>query len=108
MGPAASLGPEKEFRELTLQVIAEALLSLSPEESDRVFPELYLPIMEEVPPPLCPCPMPGCTCGCPQTTLMVGQDPIARLNGNPHNPCGGGSTPPTFAVRKKIFLCRML
>eukprot|EP00667_Euglena_gracilis_P004450 EG_transcript_4466 len=38
---------EKEFRELTLQVIAEALLSLSPEESDRVFPELYLPIMEE-------------------------------------------------------------
>eukprot|EP00668_Euglena_longa_P000649 GGOE01000788.1.p1 GENE.GGOE01000788.1~~GGOE01000788.1.p1 ORF type:complete len:517 (+),score=177.43 GGOE01000788.1:30-1580(+) len=38
---------EKEFRELTLQVIAEALLSLSPEESDRVFPELYLPIMGE-------------------------------------------------------------
>jgi len=38
---------EKEFRELTLQVIAEALLSLPSEESDRVFPELYLPIMEE-------------------------------------------------------------
>lgn len=32
---------------LTLQVIGEAILSLSPEESDRVFPHLYLPIMEE-------------------------------------------------------------
>lgn len=35
------------FRRLTLQVIGEAILSLSPEESDRVFPHLYLPIMEE-------------------------------------------------------------
>ena len=32
---------------LTLQVIGEAILSLSAEESDRVFPHLYLPIMEE-------------------------------------------------------------
>ena len=37
----------EEFRKLTLQVIGEALLSLSPEESDNVFPELYLPIVEE-------------------------------------------------------------
>jgi hypothetical protein len=37
----------EEFRMLTLQVIGEAILSLSPEESDRVFPHLYLPIMEE-------------------------------------------------------------
>jgi len=37
----------EEFRKLTLQVIGEAVLSLSPEESDRVFPELYLPIVEE-------------------------------------------------------------
>jgi cytochrome P450 len=37
----------EEFRRLTLQVIGEAILSLSPEESDRVFPHLYLPIMEE-------------------------------------------------------------
>ena len=37
----------EEFRKLTLQVIGEAVLSLPPEESDRVFPELYLPIVEE-------------------------------------------------------------
>ena len=37
----------EEFRMLTLQVIGEAILSLSAEESDRVFPHLYLPIMEE-------------------------------------------------------------
>lgn len=37
----------EELRMLTLQVIGEAILSLSPEESDRVFPHLYLPIMEE-------------------------------------------------------------
>ena len=37
----------EEFRLLTLQVIAEAILSLSPEESDEVMPNLYLPIMEE-------------------------------------------------------------
>jgi beta-ring hydroxylase len=37
----------EEFRLLTLQVIGEAILSLSPEESDEVMPELYLPIMEE-------------------------------------------------------------
>jgi cytochrome P450 len=35
----------EEFRRLTLQVIGEAILSLTPEESDRVFPHLYLPIM---------------------------------------------------------------
>src|SRR5688500_7237231 len=35
------------FRKLTLQVIADAVLSLSPEESDEVLPKLYLPIVEE-------------------------------------------------------------
>lgn len=29
------------------QVIGEAILSLGPEECDRVFPELYLPVMTE-------------------------------------------------------------
>lgn len=38
---------EEEFRLLTLQVIGEAILSLPPEECDKVFPELYLPVMEE-------------------------------------------------------------
>ena len=32
---------------LTLQVIGELILSLSPEESAQVFPNLYLPIVEE-------------------------------------------------------------
>ena len=38
---------EEEFRLLTLQIIGEAVLSLPPDECDRVFPELYLPVMEE-------------------------------------------------------------
>ena len=38
---------EDEFRLLTLQVIGEAVLSLPPDECDAVFPELYLPVMEE-------------------------------------------------------------
>ena len=38
---------EDEFRFLTLQVIGEAVLSLPPDECDAVFPELYLPVMEE-------------------------------------------------------------
>lgn len=38
---------EEEFRLLTLQVIGEAILSLGPEECDKVFPQLYLPVMEE-------------------------------------------------------------
>lgn len=37
----------EEFRQLTLQVIAEAILSLSPEESDKTFAHMYLPIVEE-------------------------------------------------------------
>ncbi len=28
-------------------MIGEAILSLPPEECDRVFPQLYLPVMEE-------------------------------------------------------------
>lgn len=37
----------EEFRALTLQVIAEAVLSLSPEESDETFAKMYLPIVQE-------------------------------------------------------------
>lgn len=37
----------EEFRHLTLQVIAEAVLSLSPDESDQTFAHMYLPIVEE-------------------------------------------------------------
>ena len=43
----AAVDMEHEFRLLTLQVIGEAILSLSPEESDELFPSLYLPIMDE-------------------------------------------------------------
>lgn len=35
------------FRQLTLQVIAEATLSMGPDESDEVFPRLYEPLVEE-------------------------------------------------------------
>jgi cytochrome P450 len=45
-GPAV-VDMEEEFRLLTLQVIGAAVLSLPPDECDRVFPELYLPVMEE-------------------------------------------------------------
>lgn len=38
---------EEEFRLLTLQVIGEAILGLPHEECDEVFPQLYLPVMEE-------------------------------------------------------------
>ena len=37
----------EEFRVLTLQVIGELILTLTPEESARVFPDLYLPIVDE-------------------------------------------------------------
>ena len=37
----------EEFRHLTLQVIGQAVLSLTAEEADRVFPDLYLPIVTE-------------------------------------------------------------
>ncbi|GAB4821188.1 hypothetical protein N2152v2_008234 [Parachlorella kessleri] len=37
----------EEIRLLTLQVIGEAILSLNADECDRVFPHLYLPVMEE-------------------------------------------------------------
>lgn len=37
----------EEFRQLTLQVIAEAVLSISPEESDATFAHMYLPIVLE-------------------------------------------------------------
>ena len=41
------IGLSEEFRHLTLRVIVSALLDLDHAESDRVFPVLYLPIMEE-------------------------------------------------------------
>lgn len=44
-GEAAEMA--EEFRHLTLQVIAEAILSLTPEESDMTFAKMYLPIVEE-------------------------------------------------------------
>ena len=37
----------EELRRLTLQVIGGAILSLPPDECDRVFPRLYLPIVDE-------------------------------------------------------------
>ncbi|KAG5501363.1 hypothetical protein JKF63_03175 [Porcisia hertigi] len=37
----------EEYRHLTLQVISESALSLSSEESDRIFPTLFLPIVHE-------------------------------------------------------------
>lgn len=43
----AAVNMAEEFRHLTLQVIAEAVLSISPEESDSTFAEMYLPIVEE-------------------------------------------------------------
>mmetsp|Transcript_26506 Transcript_26506/g.67408 ORF Transcript_26506/g.67408 Transcript_26506/m.67408 type:complete len:518 (-) Transcript_26506:88-1641(-) len=46
-GTGKSIDIEEEFRLLTLQIIGDAVLSLSPEECDRVFPALYLPVMEE-------------------------------------------------------------
>ena len=46
-GKQVAIDIEEEFRLLTLQVIGEAILSLEPEECDKVFPALYLPVMEE-------------------------------------------------------------
>jgi len=37
----------EEFRALTLQVIADVLVSLSPDEANETFAKMYLPIMEE-------------------------------------------------------------
>jgi cytochrome P450 len=46
-GSGVPVDMEEELRLLTLQVIGEAILSLLPGECDAVFPELYLPVMEE-------------------------------------------------------------
>jgi cytochrome P450 len=43
----AQIEMAEEFRHLTLQVIAEAILSLSADESDSTFAHMYLPIVEE-------------------------------------------------------------
>ena len=43
----SAINMAEEFRHLTLQVIAEAILSLDPEESDKTFAHMYLPIVEE-------------------------------------------------------------
>lgn len=37
----------EEFRHMTLQVIGQSALSLSAEETDKIFPALYLPIVHE-------------------------------------------------------------
>lgn len=37
----------EEYRHLTLQVIGQAALSFTAEESDKIFPQLYLPIVQE-------------------------------------------------------------
>ena len=42
-----ALDVAEEFRHLTLQVIGQAVLSLTAEEADRVFPDMYLPIVTE-------------------------------------------------------------
>ena len=42
-----SLDMAEEFRHLTLQVIARAILSVKPDESDATFAHMYLPIVEE-------------------------------------------------------------
>lgn len=46
-GTGVTVDINEEFRLLTLQVIGMAVLSLGPEECDKVFPSLYLPVMEE-------------------------------------------------------------
>jgi cytochrome P450 len=40
----ATVEMAEEFRHLTLQVVAEAFMSLPPEESDQTFAHMYLPI----------------------------------------------------------------
>lgn len=47
VGTSKAVEIDEEFRHLTLQVIGEAVLSLSAKESDDVFPRLYLPIINE-------------------------------------------------------------
>jgi hypothetical protein len=47
-GTGRTIEMGEEFRILTLQVIGELVLSLSPEESEAIFPALYLPIVIEV------------------------------------------------------------
>lgn len=46
-GSGQPVDVNEETRLLTLQVIGEAVLSMDPEECDKVFPSLYLPVMEE-------------------------------------------------------------
>lgn len=46
-GTGTPVDVQAEFHLLTLQVIGEAILSLPPDECDRVFPNLYIPVMEE-------------------------------------------------------------
>ena len=46
-GTGATIEMAEEFRILTLTVIGELILSLTPEESEAIFPALYLPIVIE-------------------------------------------------------------
>jgi beta-ring hydroxylase len=43
----ATIEMAEEFRHMTLQVIAATILSISPEESDKTFAHMYLPIVTE-------------------------------------------------------------
>tara|TARA_R110002050_G_scaffold74087_1_gene159093 strand:+ start:2595 stop:2870 length:276 start_codon:yes stop_codon:yes gene_type:complete len=38
---------DEELRRMAIQVIGEAILSMDPALCDKVFPDLYLPIVEE-------------------------------------------------------------
>ena len=42
--PSPAVDMQQEFHLLTLQIIGEAILSLDPQECDRVFPHLYIPV----------------------------------------------------------------
>lgn len=46
-GTGEKIDLAEEFRHLTLQVIAEAILSIDPEEASSTFAEMYLPIVTE-------------------------------------------------------------
>jgi cytochrome P450 len=47
MNTNESVDLNEEFRHMTLQVIGEAALSFTPEQTDAIFPSLYLPIVHE-------------------------------------------------------------
>jgi len=46
-GPGAAFDMIEEMRHLTLHVVGDAILSITPDESDRTFARMYLPIVTE-------------------------------------------------------------